>query len=82
MNCRQEVVDAYLNADALTLKAVSSFWLPVDSLETRNSKLGTEVLMFFPHRTRQVDHGQQDENVSLQERHADMQSEKYDRHAY
>jgi len=25
MNCRQEVVDVYLNADALTLKAVSSF---------------------------------------------------------
>ena len=79
MNCRQWVVDVYPRADALTLNGeVSSFQFLVSSklLETRNSKLET-ALMLFRHRTRQIHHRQQDENVGLQERHADVQAQKH-----
>src|ERR1700730_5315034 len=86
MNCRQWVVDVYAGADALTLNGgfrlrfpVSSFWFPE---VTRNRKLETASLVLFRHCARQIDHGEQDENVCLQERHADVQPEKYDRHAH
>src|ERR1700693_1534449 len=39
------------------------------------------ALMLFSYGSRQIERGQQNENIGLQERHADVQSQKGDRHS-
>ena len=80
MNRRQWVVDAIPcrrpHADGSeTVRVSSSEFLALhfrDALETRNLKLETYFLVLFCNRARQIDGGQQNENVCLQQRYAYM----------